>query len=65
MKTIHLDVKVTNRPPSEEAHHANSQALAGAIARAVREGLRNGRFVVVDGIVTPSGDQDALSTAIR
>jgi len=41
-----------NRHPSlETAQQASLHTIAAAIARAVREGLEGGRFVVVDGIV--------------
>ncbi len=42
----------TNQHASREAAQRTAlQALGGAIARAVRTGLENGRFVVVDGVV--------------
>ena len=70
MKEYHLDEETTNRYPSlEEAQRASLQKVASAIAQAVREGLKSGRFIVVDGVVVPaessslSGDQDALSTS--
>lgn len=35
----------------EEAQQAAMQALAAAIARAVRAGLESGRYIVRDGVV--------------
>jgi|GEM_PF-5810475 len=50
-----LDVESTTTYNSvEETQQAALQALAGAIARAVRAGLDSGRYVVEDGVVIPA-----------
>ena len=50
-----LDIKSTTTYQSvEETQQAALQALAAAIARAVRAGLDSGRYVVEDGVVIPT-----------
>jgi len=52
MRHYTLDEQSTGRYQSlETAQRAGLQALASAIARAVRAGLESGRFTVEDGVV--------------
>jgi len=55
MSDFTLEIESTTTYESvQETQQAALQALAGAIARAVRAGLEGGRYVVEDGVVIPA-----------